>query len=148
MNTLVIVEINSVFMLANQLINNLKFGTSLCPKILIEYILLFLNADTTSNQDDFDLNFWAYIETILSDEQLQLINPSEINIIIDIVFSNIKLEIKQSLGVENTSSLEFVHWIGNDACFYLDNSRPIDQSYYDRFNTKTNMYSKFGYSLF
>lgn len=106
--THVVLDIREIIERAQRLINQVDFASPIEAKRLVEYILLL--GDTES----FDLDFWAYIETVLNEDQIEHLNECKIASVIDCIFGEIYTEITKSLGVKDPGLFSFSNWLGHD----------------------------------
>lgn len=118
MLTHAIVDLSDVMERANNLVNNIKYGENISAIILIEYIL------SMGHTDNFTYDFWDYIESVLTEEQIERIDVKLISEIIEVMFSDIFVEISKTLGISDPGVFTFIRWLNKEAAFLEINTIP------------------------
>ena len=105
--THVIISLRDVLHRADHAVRSIQHGEGLTSRKLIEYVL-----QTAQEDDDlFGIEFWHYVESILTPEQIEAINERFVSEIFDWTFGELYEEIGKQLGLGDPGVLRFVRWL-------------------------------------
>ena len=111
---LVIIDLEDILKFVKHLLLVMKDTRNIDPKVLLEDLMQF------NHTEHFDLNFWAYIETVLTPDELDRVDPSRINNIVDLTFDNLEKSFESQLGVSNIKVTKVVYWSDSEACLAVE----------------------------
>jgi hypothetical protein len=111
---LIIVDIKDIVDVCDQLLSKIVLQRKIQTKFLIEQLLHH------GNNQDFDVTFWDYVESLLTPQELEDDNidktAKQLIRVVETIVGLIDRKITEVTGVNDFNDGSFVNWYGSAVC--------------------------------